>query len=324
VKIHRAALASAAAAALVLASRAAADACVEIDPERDTLSEQDRAAARSLFLQALESNGQAVATGRNGRPCTAVYRVHNVRIGNSVSATVAGPQGVRTVSVRAVEDLPNVYDQIVRSLLSGDPLSNSSGALTRDNVTANQAAPRRAQADSLWYARLGYGATGGGSRRGGPAIGLGYRHELDRLAIDLSFVNLTFANNDSSSSGDSDSSISGSWLRLVAYYFATPASSSSLYAGAGLSWGGAVVEDEGAFYGGSGIQGELSLGFELLRASTIRLFVQADATFPFYRATSDTDSWGFGGTGDRYTPSFVVSVGGGFGRGHAVGVHVIP
>lgn len=310
-----------AAASLLLASRAAADACVEIDPERDTLSEPDRAAARSLFLQALENNGQAVATSRNGHPCTAVYRVHNVKIGNSVTASVAGPQGVRTVSVRAVEDLPNVYDQMVRSLLSGQAITNSSGALTRDNVTANQAAPRRAQADRLWYARLGYGATRGGDR-GGTSIGFGYRHELDRLAIDLSFLNLTFTSNDDSES----SSLSGSWIRLLAYWFASPNAGSSLYAGAGVSWGGAAVEDrDGAAYSGSGIQGDLSLGFEMLRASTIRLFLQADATFPFYKATPD-DAWWTGtpATGDRYTPTFVVSLGAGFGRGHAVAVNVIP
>lgn len=319
--MHRAALLAIAVSSVLFAVRARADACVEIDPERDTLSEQDRAAARSLFLQALETNGQRVSGGRNSGQCTAVYRIYNVRLGSSVTSTVAGPQGTRTVSVRAVEDLPNVYDQMVRSLLSGEPISNSSGVLTRDNVTANQAAPRRAEADSLWYARLGYGLTTGGNSAAGPSVGFGYRYELDRLGIDLSFVNLTFAQRNQV--GSDDASVSGSWVRLLAYYFALPQASSSLYAGAGLSWGGAAVMDGGITYSGSGMQGELSLGFELLRASTIRLFVQADATFPFYRATPDnfiTTPTG----GSRYTPTFVIAFGGGFGRNRLVRVNVLP
>lgn len=81
--------------------------------------------------------------------------------------------------------------------------------------------------------------------------------------------------------------------------------------------------DGGITYSGSGMQGELSLGFELLRASTIRLFVQADATFPFYRATPDnfiTTPTG----GSRYTPTFVIAFGGGFGRNRLVRVNVLP
>jgi len=326
VSIHRAALLAFAAASIVSATRAAADACVEIDAERDTLSEQDRAAARSLFLQALETNGQKVSP-RNGQ-CTALYRVQNVRLGNSVTATVAGPQGVRSVTLRTIEDLPNAYDQMVRSLLSGSAISTSGSALTRDNVTANQAAPRRAEADSLWYARLGYGMTkGGGSSAAGPAFGFGYRYELDALGIDLSFFNLAISESEQTDAyGDSETNVSGSWVRLLAYYFAGASASSSVYAGAGLSWGGAAVTDGPVVYSGSGIQGELSLGFEVLRASTIRLFVQADATLPFWKATPDLDPYLTTGSpsDNRYTPTFVVSLGGGFGRNTTHRVSIIP
>lgn len=301
------------AASLALATRAGADACVEIDPERDTLSEQDRAAARSLLLQALEANGQPAAAG--GAQCTAVYRLRNVRLGNSVTATVAGPQGTRTLTVRDLEDLPGAYDQMVRAMLSGAALSTSGSALTRENVTASQAAPRRAEADSLWYARLGYAlTTGGGSARAGPGFGFGYRYELDTLGIDLSFLNLAMSETDRrDGTGETDTNVSGSWIRLLAYYYPSSTASSSLYAGAGLSWGGAAVQDGAAEYSGSGLQGEVSVGFELLRASTIRLFLQADATFPFWRATPDDAPAGMA-RDSRYTPTFVVSLGGGFGR----------
>ncbi len=308
--------------ALLLAARAAADACVQIDTERDTLQEPERAAARTLFMRALEVNGQPVSTARGGTPCSTVYWLYNVRLGSSVSSVVAGPQGTRTATARVIEDLPNVYDQMVRSLLSGVPMTNSSGALTRSNVTAAQAAPRRAEADSLWYARVGYGLTAGGGSTAGPAIGFGYRHELDQLGIDFSFVNLTFAHSDSTT-GSGNASISGSWARLLAYFFVNPEGNSTVYAGGGLSWGGSAVSSGGGTYSGSGLQGELSLGVELLRASSIRLFVQADATLPFYRSTAD-----FGGvtgaSGSRYTPTFVIAFGGGFGRSNVARVNVIP
>ncbi len=326
--IHRAALLAFAAASIMSATRAAADACVEIDAERDTLAEQERAAARSLFLQALETNGQKVSP-RNAQ-CTAVYRLQNVRLGNSVTATVAGPQGTRTVTLRTIEDLPNAYDQMVRSLLSGEAISTSGSALTRDNVTANQAAPRRAEADTLWYARLGYGLTnGGGSSAAGPAFGFGYRYELDALGIDLSFINLALATSkqrDAYGSQNDETNVSGSWIRLLAYYFAGGKASSSFYAGAGLSWGGAAVTDGAVVYSGSGMQGEVSLGFEVLRSSTIRLFVQADGTFPFWKATPDVDPYFATGapSGSRYTPTFVLALGGGFGRNNTARVSIIP
>ncbi len=311
-------LSFAAAGLLLFAGRAAADACVEIDAERDTLTAQERSAARALFMQALESNGQKVS-----KPCDAVYRVYNVRLGNSVSAAVTAPQGTRSATVRTIEDLPSVYDQMVRSLLTGVPMSTTSSAVTRENVTSNQAAPRRAEADSLWYARIGYGTVFGGGSAPGPAIGFGYRYELDQLGVDLSFINLAFPEHDSTASGDVG--ISGSWARLLALYYLNPKANSSIYGGGGLSWGGSAVTSSGNVYSGSGIQGELSVGYEMLRASTIRLFVQADLTLPFYKSTNDSfDMFGNAvSTGSRYTPTFVIALGGGFGRGN-LRVNIVP
>lgn len=328
--LNRYALVALAAASTLFATRAAAQACVEVDTDRDTLSEQDRSASRSLLLQALEQNGERVARGRNGGSCRTTYTVSTVRLGNSVSTTVSGPQGTRTMSLRAIEDLPNAYDQIVRSLQSGRAISDTSGAMTRDNVTANQAAPRRAEADSLWYARIGGGAVMGGSGNTGPAFGCGYRYELDSVGIDISFFNLTYASHETTDElgyVTSEPSLSGSWARLVGYYFLSPKESASLYFGGGLSWGGSSVMDGDYLYGGSGIQGELSAGFELLRASTLRLFVQVDATLPFYR--SDVDADFYFGTGTlpsdtRYTPTVMVSIGGGFTRSNTLRVNLVP
>lgn len=330
--LNRYALVALAAASTLFATRAAAQACVEVDTDRDTLSDQDRNASRSLLLQALEQNGERVARGRNGgAKCSVTYTVSTVRLGSSVSTTVTGPQGTRTMSLRAIEDLPNAYDQIVRSLHSGREISETSGAMTRDNVTANQAAPRRAEADSLWYARIGGGLVLGGSGNTGPAFGCGYRYELDSVGIDISFFNLTYSSQESAPDAygytTSEPSFSGSWARLVGYYFMTPKESASLYFGGGLSWGGSSVMDGDYRYGGSGIQGELSAGFEVLRASTLRLFVQIDATLPFYSSDVDSDFY-FGTealpTDSRYTPTVMVSIGGGFTRSNTLRVNLVP
>jgi hypothetical protein len=307
--MHRAALLAIAVSSVLFAVRARADACVEIDPERDTLSEQDRAAARSLFLQALETNGQRVSGGRNSGQCTAVYRIYNVRLGSSVTSTVAVPQGTRTGSVRAVEDLPNVYDQMVRALLSGEPISNSSGsALTRENVTASQAAPNRAEADSLWYARLARAFMVGGARaEAGPVSGsatgtsstpsarplLPQPRDLQERAAERV-------------RGERDERLRRGQARLL---LRVGHGELELLRRRGLSWG--------RFRRGRpcGVQrerapGEVSLGFGPRQHDPPVL--QADGTFPFWRATPmparspASDS--------RYTPTFVISLGGGFGR----------
>ena len=60
----------------------------------------------------------------------------------------------------------------------------------------------------------------------------------------------------------------------------------------------------------SGVRGELPAGYELARATTLRVFVQADATLPFYRVSSDTRSPnGLVATDRRYVPSLVLSIG---------------
>jgi len=67
---------------------------------------------------------------------------------------------------------------------------------------------------------------------------------------------------------------------------------------------------------GSGLQGELTAGYELGRATTIRMFMQADAILPFYSVTSQSiSSRGVvSSTTRRYTPSLVMSLGFGWQR----------
>jgi hypothetical protein len=202
-------------------------------------------------------------------------------------------------------------------------MSTVNGTVDRTNVTSNQQAPNRVEADSLWYARLGYAGIANPGTNTGPAIGFGYRYELDSLAIDLSFVNLMFSSsNDSSASGSSGSAgITGSWIKLMALYYNNPTANGSSYLGGGVSWGGTLTT-----YSGSGLQAELSAGYEFLRASSIRMFAQFDATLPLYRvSSSELSTYPYTATGVTqyaYSPSFGLSVGLGWGRS-IVRVHVV-
>ena len=312
-----------------LAARTATAAvCVQIDQQHDTLSEPDRNAAVIMLAQALRQQGLEVAE----QNCMGLYVVYHVKFGNSVNVFMQGPQGFRQASARTLEEVPALYSQMVRSLIANQPMSTVNGTVDRTNVTSEQQAPNRVEADSLWYARLGYAGIANPGTNTGPAIGLGYRYELDSLAIDLSFINLMFSSsNENSTTGSSGSvGVTGSWIKLMALYFNNPTANGSSYLGGGLSWGGtAVTKDEGGTftaYSGSGLQVELSAGYEFLRASTIRMFAQFDATLPLYRVSSTdvaTNGYSAIGTSYAYSPSFGLSVGLGWGRS-IVRIHAVP
>ena len=75
-------------------------------------------------------------------------------------------------------------------------------------------------------------------------------------------------------------------------------------------------------WSGNGLQGEISAGYELGRASTIRVFLQADAGLPFYRLTAHTYEFSntppymvTTSTDRQYVPSLAVSLGIGWQRG---------
>jgi hypothetical protein len=306
---------------------ASAGVCVEVDASRDTLSEGDRNAARLLLAQVIQQQGVQVVP----QNCAGTFVVYHVKLGNSITVFMQAPQGYRQATARTLEDVPPVYSQMVRSLLTGQPMNTVNDTMDRTNVTSAQQAPNRVEADSLWYARLGYGGAIGPSFSNGPAFGFGYRYELDSLGIDFSFLNFTV--NSGSSNNGSSAGATGSWIKLMALYFLNPSANRSSYLGGGLGWGGTAVARastdtmNGSAYSGSGLQAELSAGYELLRASTIRMFIQADATLPFYKVTSTSygtsTSTSVNGTLDTtYVPSFAVSFGIGWGRS-ITRVHVV-
>jgi hypothetical protein len=260
--------------------------------------------------------------------------VYHVKLGNSITIFMQSPQGYRQATARALEEVPPVYSQMVRSLLTGQPMNTVNDTVDRTNATSAQQAPNRVEADSLWYVRLGYGGAIGPSFANGPAFGFGYRYELDSLGIDFSFLNF-MVGSDASNTGGSVGA-TGSWIKLMALYFLNPTANCSSYLGGGVGWGATAVASANSTvnggigsvggYSGSGLQAELSAGYELLRASTIRMFIQADATLPFYQAKSATFiSTATGSTttyDSKYVPSFAVSFGIGWGRS-ITRVHVV-
>ncbi len=66
-------------------------------------------------------------------------------------------------------------------------------------------------------------------------------------------------------------------------------------------------------FSGSGLQAELTAGYELLRAATIRLFFEANAVLPFYMADQEVLGVSFG-EGDVYPVTTTLSIGLGFGK----------
>jgi hypothetical protein len=289
---------------------AGVDVCVTIDEAHDTFSPQDRAAAVLLLARQFELTGMRVVP----EGCSTMYTVSHVRLGNTIMVSLSGPNGHREGTALGLDDLPALYSQMVRSIVTGRPMTGFN-VIDRTNVTASQASPKRVQSNSFGYARLGYSAVFGNHAYAGPAFGFGYRAELDSFGIDMSFLNLqtkASSNNSSSYNGSyysapSDGSFAGSLLKLEGLHFINPTANTTAYFGGGLSYGGTMF---GSFWHGSGLQGELTVGYELPRASTLRVFVQADAVLPFYTATTETLSSKSGyTTAHRYAPSFGISLG---------------
>jgi hypothetical protein len=315
-------------AAVGVARSAAADVCVEVDAQRDNLSEAERSATKTMLERALEKNGQRVA--QSG--CSATYRVYHVKLGTSVTVVLTGPNDSREMRVHSIDEVPDAYSQMVKSLLTGSPMGAEGNAIDRTNVTTTQSMPpARVTADSLFYLRLGYGgfATSGGSL--GPDFGLGWRRELDRLAIDLSIFNVTLGRRDGSYK-DYRMSI----VKLMGLYYFDPYANNSLYAGAGLGWGAlSVSPNSGRFagtvldsYTGTGLDFELSVGYEMLRVSNIRVLVQVNGSLPTYKATATIDSFsdltGVQATKESlYVPTIGLSLGLGFGKANTLVVRTV-
>lgn len=304
----------------VTAGSAAAQVCVAVDEARDTFSPSDRAAAVLLVAKQFEFEGEHVVAGG----CANLYTVSHIALGNTIIVTLSGPLGRREGRALGIDDLPPLYNQMVRSLMTGRPMTGFN-VTDRTNVTTAQSRAERVGGDSLWYSRLGYSSVFADRAYGAPTFGFGYRYELDTFGVDVSFLNFQ-AKSDNTyyspySSSASESVFGSTILKLQGLYFVNGTANKTPYFGAGLSYGTTSV---GSYRDGNGLQAELSAGYEMPRASTLRTFVQADLMLPFYSLTSVRYSnppipvprnWVPTATIDRrYAPSFSVSLGIGWGK----------
>ncbi len=312
--IALAALALLAAAASARASTSArASSCVRIDAARDTLSPEERRAALLLFEAALAAEGRSVGGGVGDGGCDEEWTLSHVRLGSSITVVVASPRGRRTEVVQRIEELGAQYRQTVRALVSGkDPHDELADVVDRTNVTSAQTEALRVPSENLFFVRVGYGYATGPGKGGGAVLGLGWRRELNRLALDVSFANLhVLSQGDGGPSEDPLSAGSFTPVALGVNYHFRPLASATPYAGLGL---GFTVHDPGAGES-KGLDVRFDLGYEMLRTSTLRLFVQADAILPTYEVTRTSwDSAGRLSVTDRSWPAtFSVSLGIGLG-----------
>jgi hypothetical protein len=294
---------------------AQASVCITIDEARDRLLPQDRAAALLLVERQFELADETVVQGN----CPTPYTLSHVMLGKTITVRLTGPHGDRKGTALGLDDLPALYSQMVRSIVTGRPMAGMS-VVDRTNVPASQTSSRRVRSDMFTYARVGYSGIVGDQIYGAPAVGFGLRGELDSFGIDVSFLNYQ-VNTSRSNSYYSSGANSGSWIKLQVLHFRNPAGDVTSYFGGGLGWGWAgfsAVGENGAHWDGSGLEGELTAGYEFARATNVRLFVQADASLPFYKVASSSYSREgiVTSSGSRYAPSVVFSLGVGWQRVH--------
>jgi hypothetical protein len=113
--------------------------------------------------------------------------------------------------------------------------------------------------------------------------------------------------------------VNGEIIAIGALRYQEPLGNSTLYYGGRFGYGLNDVYDEsnGADYSGSGLQLTGVVGYEMLRASTIRLFGELDVTAPLY-SSSATDM--YGATVKRWAPVAALTIGAGLGRSNTIAV----
>jgi hypothetical protein len=296
---------------------ASAQTCIVIDEQHDMLAADERPAAVLLVKKELTRAGQAVAEA----PCDTPYTVSHVRLGNTIIVTIAGPLGSREGKALGLDDLPAVYSQMVRSLVTGQPMGSVS-VLDRSNVSAAQdLPPRRVQSEGFWHARVGYASLFGPATHNGASFGVGYRAEFDRVGLDVSFFNIQTSGAGSySTAGGSAMSL----IKLEGLYFVSPSANRSAYVGGGLSYGRTDNGHDDSTAHGSGLQGELTAGYEIARVTSARFFAQADLTLPFYQIVSERYTFSPSPSGPyvppaiaierHYAPTLTISMGLGWQR----------
>jgi hypothetical protein len=172
-------------------------------------------------------------------------------------------------------------------------------------------APTRVEAENeihsgpFVYVALGAGTTLGPGRQVGPSFRVLYRFERPGFAVDVSVGATLDARSTSKEDEDPGAgNVAGVFPRAAWVWFIDSSAASSPYVSVGASLSGARQWDGTRTLDGIGPAGELAVGYEWLRDSELRFFVEAGGSLPFYFIRGD---------GERaYAPTFFVLVGGAF------------
>lgn len=283
-----------------LSTTSLAEICVKIDESKDNLNDAERIAVKSLLESGFSKAGEKIAADG----CSNPYSLANIRLGQSITTIISGAKGDRRMQVERIEELGAAYEQIAHSLVHGTKLGDTgSQGVDRTNVTAKQAVPLRVESDSLIHISFGSGLILGGSGDDVPInLGGSYRYELDSFGIDLGGSFLVMPGDDEGSAFAQAS--------LAGLYFFNGQANHSMYAGAGLGLSRIGSEKDNVVYDGGGMHARAMIGYEFLRASTIRFSLQADLTLPFYSIEAEANSMKEGD--DFYAPVLGISIGGAY------------
>jgi hypothetical protein len=228
-------------------------------------------------------------------------------LGNTITVTLSGAMGSREGKALGFDDLPAIYSQLVRSLTTGQQMG-SLAVLDRANVSAMQDLPaHRVRSERYWYARVGHSSLFGPATDHAASFGFGYRAEFDRLGLDMSFLNLQL---DDSRGYYGAGSSTFSLVKLEGLYFSNPLGNRSAYFGGGVSYGRTQIQKSSDAYlpatgHGAGLQGDLTVGYEIARVTSVRVFGQADVTLPFYNVLFETFTYPGSTSSGRYLPPTV-------------------
>jgi hypothetical protein len=276
--------------ALLLPMTAQAATCLVDAPQRDNLPTPERRGGISLLASSMQAEGATVQIGNQGTVCEETWQVVHVKLGRSVTVSASSSSGPSlSMTAQVVEDLPRVYSQLAKSMVSGAPLEE---AVARDNVTVAQAQGRRAKTD--YMATLMFGATAHPAIAAAPSPTLagGFRVEVDQWALDVN-GRLVIPMDTSAAYYAVDGHIS-------ALRFHQPQANHTLYYGGGLGFGAMGWQDGSDGGDGAGFELRGSAGYEMFRVTTMRMFFQADMIAPLYDIGAD--SW-------APTVSFSVGIG---------------
>ena len=92
-----------------------------------------------------EQAGERVVPAGCARP----YTLSHIRLGNTIVVPIFGRGVSGRRSAQGMNDLPALYSQMARSIVTGRPMTGFN-VVDRTNVTASQATARRVYTDSLW------------------------------------------------------------------------------------------------------------------------------------------------------------------------------